>query len=505
MVYPHAYRMEHTETNTSNNMYGLHAISQSKKIKIPPELLKLLQTIDSMKEKFMQNLAKAIEIKSVGPNLLFRNDVQKMVMFVEEWLKVLGMKHEVFNIGTYTVEGKKCRLPPVILASLGNDPNKRTICAYVHVDVPDPKFQKWDTDPWKLTVKDGKLYGNGTGCGKGPLMCWLHALLTFKMNKMPLPVNFRMCIEMMGHANSQGFGAFCSTKKQDFFNHVDFVVQIDGEWIGHKVPCIIFGTVGNIHMEMTMEGDSIETMKSDMNTIFDSMVNERMEIQIPHYSDSVEQIGPDEEMIYAKIDEFDPEEIRESLPPHKRSWDRVRLLINMWRLPSVMLDKIEECTCPNREKKMIRRHFILKIVPRQTLDYVKELVVKHVQRITKEKNLKNKANLKIISAGKPWVENINSSCYSTAKKAILQITKMEPFLIREQVSRETTNVFDSGLEKKLVILPICARGSNLGQANEHISSRCYQEAIKVLVAYMFQVASLKTKKNVKAKSDKPKK
>ncbi|CAH1115192.1 unnamed protein product [Psylliodes chrysocephalus] len=178
MVYPHAYRTEHSETQTSNNAYGDYFLgSQSNQIKIQPQLLKILQTIDSMKEKLIENLGKAIKIKSIASDVHYRAEVKKMVTFMEDWLKELGMKYEVFNIGFYYVEGKKIRLPPVILATLGNDPNKKTLCAYGHLDVPHAEPSEWDTDPWNLTVKDGFLYGNGAGCGKGPLMCWLHALL----------------------------------------------------------------------------------------------------------------------------------------------------------------------------------------------------------------------------------------------------------------------------------------------------------------------------------------
>ena len=43
------------------------------------------------------------------------------------------------------------------------DPAKKTLLVYGHLDVqPATKEDGWDTDPWVLTEKDGKLYGRGS-------------------------------------------------------------------------------------------------------------------------------------------------------------------------------------------------------------------------------------------------------------------------------------------------------------------------------------------------------
>ena len=43
------------------------------------------------------------------------------------------------------------------------DATKKTLLVYGHLDVqPAAKEDGWDTDPWVLTEKDGKLYGRGS-------------------------------------------------------------------------------------------------------------------------------------------------------------------------------------------------------------------------------------------------------------------------------------------------------------------------------------------------------
>jgi cytosolic nonspecific dipeptidase len=63
-------------------------------------------------------------------------------------------------------------LPPILLCEFvgGSGPSGntdaaglKTLCVYGHLDVqPASKEDGWDTDPFVLTEKDGKLYGRGS-------------------------------------------------------------------------------------------------------------------------------------------------------------------------------------------------------------------------------------------------------------------------------------------------------------------------------------------------------
>lgn len=131
MVYPHTYRMEHSETHTTNAIYGnYYEAMKSKKIKIPPPLHTVLQVIDSNRIVFKNDLEEAVKIKSITSDIKYKDDVLKMIRFSEEWLKKLDMKYELFNVGFRVMDGKKVRLPPVILASLGNDLKKKTVSIF---------------------------------------------------------------------------------------------------------------------------------------------------------------------------------------------------------------------------------------------------------------------------------------------------------------------------------------------------------------------------------------
>lgn len=92
--------------------------------------------------------------------------------FLHQWLKKLGATYELVEPGTQTLpDGKELELPPICFAELGHDKSKKTVLIYGHLDVqPALVTDGWDTDPFVLTEKDGKLYGRGSTDDK---VCWV--------------------------------------------------------------------------------------------------------------------------------------------------------------------------------------------------------------------------------------------------------------------------------------------------------------------------------------------
>ena len=71
--------------------------------------------------------------------------------------------NHINDVGNQTLpDGTVLPLPPVLMGELGRDESKKTLLVYGHLDVqPAATEDGWDTDPWVLTEKDGKLYGRG--------------------------------------------------------------------------------------------------------------------------------------------------------------------------------------------------------------------------------------------------------------------------------------------------------------------------------------------------------
>ena len=113
----------------------------------------LFAYIDSNKEKYIDNLAAAVAIKSVSAWAETRPEISKMVKWMGSELEKCGAKIEYCDVGEQTLpDGKKLKLPPVLMGELGNDPKKKTLLVYGHLDVqPAAKEDGWDYEPFVLT------------------------------------------------------------------------------------------------------------------------------------------------------------------------------------------------------------------------------------------------------------------------------------------------------------------------------------------------------------------
>ena len=104
-------------------------------------------------------LDKLISCKSVTP---YDDQCQE---YIANFLKDLGFK----------IEFKKYDDVTNLIARYGTE---KPVLAYVgHTDVvPTGDINKWETDPFKLTDKNSKLYGRGTSDMKGGIACMMHAI-----------------------------------------------------------------------------------------------------------------------------------------------------------------------------------------------------------------------------------------------------------------------------------------------------------------------------------------
>lgn len=119
------------------------------------------------------------------------------------------------------------------------------MCVYGHLDVQPALVEDgWDTEPFVLTEKDGKLYGRGSTDDKGPVLCWIHAIEAFQKLKIDLPVNIKFVLEGMEESGSEGLDDLLIARKDTFLAGTDYVCISDNYWLGKEKPCITYGLRG---------------------------------------------------------------------------------------------------------------------------------------------------------------------------------------------------------------------------------------------------------------------
>lgn len=208
------------------------------------------------KDLYLKRLAEIVAIKSVSADPSLREDTISVVFWVKRWCERLGAKTSLYDLGLQT---KDLPLPPILCASFGNDPEKKTILCYAHLDVQPASLEDgWNSEPFEMSIREGKCYGRGTTDDKGPAICWLWAIESLlKQNNGELPVNVKLLMESMEECGSIGAkrAVRMMAKRNKFLDprSIDFVCISDNYWVGQNRPCLTYGLRGLCHFSLTIE------------------------------------------------------------------------------------------------------------------------------------------------------------------------------------------------------------------------------------------------------------
>ncbi|XP_022649269.1 cytosolic non-specific dipeptidase-like [Varroa jacobsoni] len=463
--------------------------------------------LDAHQKEYIDRLAEVVAIKSVSAWPEFRPDVIKMVNWMKTKLEDCGAKCELRDIGQQTLPDKsQIPLPPILLGSLGEDPAKKTILLYGHLDVqPALKEDGWDTEPFVLTEKDGKLYGRGATDDKGPVLGWLHVIEAYKATKTPLPVNLKFCFEGMEESGSEGLDELLlSMKGGDFLNKVDHVCISDNYWLGTQKPCLTYGLRGLIYFGVEIEcsdkdlhsgifGGTVHEAMNDLMWVMSQLVDVNNKILIPGVMDDVAPITPEEQKLYEKID-FDLNEYQKTIGCEKlvHHGKKDECLQARWRNPSLSIHGVEGAFYGPGAKTVIPKKvvgkFSIRLVPNQDPTKIGKIVLDYLNELWKKRGSPNKFRPFIFSEGRSWVSDPFHPNFQAGSRATQKIYGVEPDFTREGGSIPVTLTFEEVTGKNVLLLPMGQADDGAHSQNEKISKRNYIEGTKLLAVYLDEVS-----------------
>lgn len=474
---------------------------------VPEPLSKLFSLISSQKDAHIQLLSEAVSIKSVSAWPEARPEVVRMVEWFSQKLEAEGAKIELVDPGHQTLpNGTKLRLPPIILGSLGSDPNKKTLLVYGHLDVqPAARDDGWDTEPFVLTEKDGKLYGRGSTDDKGPVLGWLIAIRAFKQLGLEIPVNLKFCFEGMEESGSEGLDDVIFKHRPDFFKSgVDYVCISDNYWLGCDKPCLTYGLRGVCYFFIEIEcskkdlhsgvfGGTIHEAMTDVIGLMGSLLDHEGKILIPGINQDVLPLTPEEEARYDCIDFCVENFKKDAGVKHLLTKnDKKQTLMSRWRYPSLSLHGIQGAFDGEGAKTVIPRKvigkFSIRIVPNQEPEKIEKLVVDYLNQVFASRKSPNVMKSFMFHGGKPWVSDPNNSNFTAGRNAMKHVFGVDPDLTREGGSIPVTLSFQEATGKDVLLLPMGSSDDGAHSQNEKINVRNYIEGIKVLAAYLYEIS-----------------
>ena len=135
-------------------------------------------------EEIVKLLSEMVKIQSISSDKNHRDDVDTSAQFVENLFSGLGLNTQVIKVAGGM---------PAVVAHTELDPSKKTVLLYAHHDVqPVGDLDLWNTEPFDPIVKDGRLFGRGSGDNKAGVVVHYNVV---KELLNDLPVNIKIFVE----------------------------------------------------------------------------------------------------------------------------------------------------------------------------------------------------------------------------------------------------------------------------------------------------------------------
>lgn len=240
-------------------------------------------------DKYKELLKEFISLKSISTDSSYQEQINEAADWLKKQFESHGFKVEV-------VEGYG---NPVVVAYYEVSPENETCLVYGHYDVqPADKSDGWESEPFELTERDGRLYARGAIDNKGQVL--VHMVNLFELIESGrLVYNVKFMIEGNEETGSPELERFFKEKVQ--LLKADFVMLSDGE-IKEDYPTVAVGFRGGFNSTLTIKtsttdlhsglyGGAAPSSSSVLAQILNDLHDQDGKVTIDGFYDDVEEIN----------------------------------------------------------------------------------------------------------------------------------------------------------------------------------------------------------------------
>ncbi len=187
--------------------------------------------------------------------------------------------------------------PYVLGEWLHAGPDAPTVLLYAHHDVQPPgRLDRWTTDPFVPTERDGRLYGRGTADDKAGAVAHAEAVGAWLSANGSIPCNVRILVEGEEEIGSPNLEAFLNAHADELRADV-FVLADAGQWdVG--VPGITYSLRGLVGCDVKLRalkgplhsgisGGAVPDPVQGMARLLSAMTDENGVVTIEGFADDL--------------------------------------------------------------------------------------------------------------------------------------------------------------------------------------------------------------------------
>ncbi len=139
--------------------------------------------IEENRDRFLSELFLLLRRPSISTQ---NQGVTECAHLLQKQMRAIGIPAQVLPTARH----------PIVLGERRSPAATKTVPIYGHYDVQPPEpLELWNSPPFEPTVREGRIYGRGTGENKGQLFAHLKAVEAVLRVKKRLPVNVTFLFE----------------------------------------------------------------------------------------------------------------------------------------------------------------------------------------------------------------------------------------------------------------------------------------------------------------------
>ncbi len=262
--------------------------------------------------RFIAEWGSLVAIPSISGQSEHRAD---MVRCAERWRELL------LEAGCQHVEVMPSKGNPFVYGEYSPAEPEQTVLVYGHYDVmPIEPLAAWQSDPWTLTLRDGRLYARGADDDKGQSLIQVKAFEYLVRNGL-MKHKVKFILEGEEEIGSPSLADFITEHKA--LLGCDIILVSDTSMLGKETPSLTTGLRGLAYWEIAVDGPNRDlhsghfggAVKNPVNALCEMLskvVDEDGRITIPHFYDDVLPISDAERQMIAQIP-FSQEEYNKAI------------------------------------------------------------------------------------------------------------------------------------------------------------------------------------------------
>lgn len=368
-----------------------------------------------------------------------------------------------------------------------------TVLVYSHYDVmPVAPLELWKSDPFKIDIRDGRLYARGADDDKGQAMIQVKAFEY--MNKMgELKCNVKFIFEGEEEIGSPSLEAFCKKNKELLKS--DFILVSDTSMIGKDTPSLTTGLRGLAYWEIEVTGPNRDLHSGHFGGAVANPINklcqmlakitdENGRITIPGFYDKVLPVPEAEREMIRQIP-FDLEKYKKAIDVEEVEGEEgySTLERNSCR-PSFDICGIWGGHTGEGSKTVLPSKAYAKVscrlVANQDHHEISEAFVKYIESIA-PKSVKVKVTP--MHGGQGYVCPIDWAPYKAAEKGFEQAFGKKPLAARRGGSIPIISTFEQVLGVKTVLMGFGLESNAIHSPNENMDLEVFENGIVAVVGF----------------------